>query len=116
MFRSLTSGPNQMHVRRSDVIVTGNDLLRMPPGGVTAAGLKHNIEVGVYFIVAWLKGSIRVSLTLLNDLNRYQSTFNSVFFVGKGHFFFKNAVEDSATAEISRSQVSCCKLLFSIRI
>ncbi len=28
-----------------------------------------------------------------------------LFFLGKGHFFYRGQVEDSATAEISRSQV-----------
>ncbi|XP_010777570.1 malate synthase-like, partial [Notothenia coriiceps] len=48
-------------------------------GGVTLYGLKYNIAVGVLFINAWLSG--------------------------KGHFFYRGQVEDSATAEISRSQV-----------
>ncbi|KAI4800003.1 hypothetical protein KUCAC02_016541 [Chaenocephalus aceratus] len=51
----------------------------MPSGGVTLYGLKYNIAVGVLFINAW--------------------------FSGKGHFFYRGQVEDSATAEISRSQV-----------
>lgn len=28
-----------------------------------------------------------------------------LWFLGKGHFFYRGQVEDSATAEISRSQV-----------
>lgn len=48
-------------------------------GGVTLEGLKHNIAVGILFIDSWLQG--------------------------KGHYIYKAAVEDSATAEISRSQV-----------
>uniref|UniRef100_A0A8C7ZTZ6 malate synthase n=1 Tax=Oryzias sinensis TaxID=183150 RepID=A0A8C7ZTZ6_9TELE len=51
----------------------------MQEGGVTLYGLKHNISVGILFINAWLSG--------------------------KGHFFYRGQVEDSATAEISRSQV-----------
>ena len=53
-------------------------------GSVTLSGLKHNIKVGVLFVEAWLRG--------------------------QGHFFLDGAVEDSATAEISRSQVSVCTL------
>ncbi|KAJ3587440.1 hypothetical protein NHX12_011037 [Muraenolepis orangiensis] len=48
-------------------------------GGVTLHGLKYNIGVGILFIHAWLSGN--------------------------GHFFYRGQVEDSATAEISRSQV-----------
>ena len=46
---------------------------------MTLAGLEHNVMVGVLFISAWYNG--------------------------KGCFVLKGCVEDSATAEISRSQV-----------
>ncbi|XP_063586705.1 malate synthase-like [Penaeus indicus] len=65
--------------KRDDVRVTAGDLLQMPAGGVTLAGLKHNVAVGILFIDSWLRG--------------------------QGHYIYKGAVEDSATAEISRSQV-----------
>ncbi|KAK4301254.1 hypothetical protein Pmani_026589 [Petrolisthes manimaculis] len=71
--------PNQLEKLREDVVIKPFDLLTMPSGGVTLEGLKHNIAVGVLFIEAWLRG--------------------------KGHYIFRGAVEDSATAEISRSQV-----------
>ncbi|CAB1325427.1 unnamed protein product [Coregonus sp. 'balchen'] len=74
-----TQGDNQMHQLRDDLAVTPDNLLCMPAGGVTLYGLKYNIAVGILFIDAWLKG--------------------------KGHFFYRGQVEDSATAEISRSQV-----------
>uniref|UniRef100_A0A4W6E218 malate synthase n=1 Tax=Lates calcarifer TaxID=8187 RepID=A0A4W6E218_LATCA len=79
LFRLHTDGDNQLHQLRNDVSVTPEDLLSMPSGGVTLYGLKYNIAVGVLFMNAWLSG--------------------------KGHFFFRGQVEDSATAEISRSQV-----------
>ncbi|KAM9741714.1 malate synthase-like isoform 1-T2 [Menidia menidia] len=79
LFRTHTEADNQLHQLREDVSVTPEDLLSMPSGGVTLYGLKYNIAVGVLFIDAWLSG--------------------------KGHFFFRGQVEDSATAEISRSQV-----------
>ncbi|KAF5300011.1 hypothetical protein FQR65_LT09267 [Abscondita terminalis] len=59
--------------------VTPDDLLQIPTGEVTLKGLEHNVTVAVLFIYNWLKGN--------------------------GHFFYKGAVEDSATAEISRLQV-----------
>lgn len=71
--------PNQHVVLRPDVQVTAKDLLLMPSGGVTLSGLKTNIAVGILFIESWL--------------------------TGKGHFPHNGSVEDSATAEISRSQV-----------
>ncbi|XP_048826452.1 malate synthase-like [Brienomyrus brachyistius] len=79
LFQMHTSGENQLLVLRDDVSVTSADLLTMPAGGVTLYGLKYNIAVGILFIEAWL--------------------------TGRGHFFYQGQVEDSATAEISRSQV-----------
>ncbi|XP_062379994.1 malate synthase-like isoform X1 [Sardina pilchardus] len=79
LFQAHTKGENQLNELRSDLKVTPEDLLIMPAGGVTLFGLKHNIAVGILFIEAWL--------------------------TGRGHFFYKGQVEDSATAEISRSQV-----------
>lgn len=78
LFQAHTKGPNQLHVI-PDVAVSQSDLLSMPVGGVTLYGLKYNIAVGIQFIDAWFKG--------------------------EGHFFYCGKVEDSATAEISRSQV-----------
>ncbi|XP_030224769.1 malate synthase-like [Gadus morhua] len=79
LFQQHTGGENQLHRVREDVTVTPEDLLCMPAGGVTLHGLQYNIGVGILFIHAWLSG--------------------------KGHFFYRGQVEDSATAEISRSQV-----------
>ncbi|XP_078532913.1 malate synthase-like [Lissotriton helveticus] len=78
LFQEHTKGPNQLHLI-PEVTVTQTDLLTMPPGGVTLFGLKYNIAVGILFIDAWFRG--------------------------EGHFFYRGQVEDSATAEISRSQV-----------
>ncbi|CAL8358685.1 unnamed protein product [Merluccius merluccius] len=79
LFQQHTGGDNQLHRVRDDVAVTPEDLVCMPAGGVTLHGLKYNIGVGILFIHAWLSGN--------------------------GHFFYRGQVEDSATAEISRSQV-----------
>ena len=56
------------------------DLLLIPPGGVTRAGLELNIRVATLFIHSWLAE-------------------------GRGCFALDGRAEDSATAEISRSQV-----------
>jgi malate synthase len=71
--------PNQLHVKRDDVRVTAEDLLRVPQGTRTEAGLRHNIRVGVQYLESWLRGAGCVPLY---DL-----------------------MEDAATAEISRTQV-----------
>lgn len=71
--------PNQIHVRREDVQVTTADLLTIPNGTITEAGLRTNIDVGILYMSSWLDGSGCVPIY---DL-----------------------MEDAATAEISRSQL-----------
>nr|WP_275939075.1 malate synthase A [Polyangium spumosum] len=79
MFDAHMDGPNQLHVKREDVDVHAGDLLRVPDGPRTEAGLRHNIKVGILYIEAWLRG---VGCVPLYDL-----------------------MEDAATAEICRAQV-----------
>jgi malate synthase len=71
--------PNQLSRLREDVVVTREDLLRVPEGSRTDAGLRHNVRVGVRYLEAWLRGQGCVPLY--------------------------NLMEDAATAEISRAQV-----------
>jgi malate synthase len=71
--------PNQIGRRREDVRVTPADLLAVPEGPRTRDGLRHNVDVGVRYLEAWLRGSGCVPIYHL--------------------------MEDAATAEISRSQV-----------
>jgi malate synthase len=71
--------PNQIHRKREDVRVTEADLLQVPQGTRTEAGLRHNVRVGVQYLEAWLQGNGCVPLY--------------------------NLMEDAATAEISRTQV-----------
>jgi malate synthase len=72
-------GQNQLGVKRDDVHVSREDLLRIPEGTRTDAGLRHNVRVGVQYLEAWLRGNGCVPLY--------------------------NLMEDAATAEISRAQV-----------
>jgi isocitrate lyase len=69
--------PNQIHRKREDVSVSARDLLRVPEGARTEAGLRHNIRVSVQYLEAWLRGNGCVPLYHL--------------------------MEDAATVEISRS-------------
>ncbi len=71
--------PNQLHRLRDDVEVTQQDLLKVPEGPITEQGLRHNIDVGIRYLEAWLGGSGCVPIY---DL-----------------------MEDAATSEISRAQV-----------
>ncbi|MBA3524649.1 MAG: malate synthase A [Geodermatophilaceae bacterium] len=73
--------PNQREKLREDVHVTAAQLLDVAatPGGVTEAGLRNNVSVGIQYLESWLRGSGAVGIN--------------------------NMMEDAATAEISRSQV-----------
>lgn len=70
---------NQLHCLPDIDHVTGYSLIKIPEGGVTLQGLSNNITVALLFIYHWLTGS--------------------------GVYYLNGAVEDSATAEISRSQI-----------
>jgi malate synthase len=79
IFDAHMPGLNQLDVRRDDVSVGADDLLRAPEGKRTDAGLRHNVRVGVQYLEAWLRG---LGCVPLYDL-----------------------MEDAATAEISRAQI-----------
>ncbi|WP_126427175.1 malate synthase A [Brevibacillus marinus] len=79
VFDELMPTPNQVARKRDDVQVTAADLLAVPQGTITEAGLRNNISVGIQYIEAWLNGSGAVPIF--------------------------NLMEDAATAEISRAQV-----------
>ena len=71
--------PNQIAHKRQDVEVGAGDLLTVPEGTITEAGLRQNLNVGIGYVEAWLRGTGCVPLY--------------------------NLMEDAATAEISRAQV-----------
>ncbi|GAA0892397.1 malate synthase A [Fulvivirga kasyanovii] len=70
---------NQIHVKRSDVMITAEQLLEVPKGTITENGLRTNINVGILYIESWLRGN--------------------------GAAAIYHLMEDAATAEISRTQV-----------
>jgi malate synthase len=72
-------GPNQIDRLRDDVQVGEATLLAVPRGAITERGLRHNIDVGIQYMAAWLSGNGCVPIYHL--------------------------MEDAATAEISRSQL-----------
>ena len=77
----LEGRPNQFDKLREDVHVTAEQLLDVAatPGEVTEAGLRNNVSVGIQYLASWLHGTGAVAIF--------------------------NLMEDTATAEISRSQV-----------
>jgi malate synthase len=78
-FSAVLSRANQIDNLRSDVRVTSKDLLKVPSGNITEEGIRHNIRVGIQYIISWLDGNGCVPLYHL--------------------------MEDAATAEICRSQL-----------
>ncbi|MDE3198487.1 MAG: malate synthase A [Acidobacteriota bacterium] len=71
--------PNQIDRKREEVHVTAKDLLAIPRGTITEDGLRLNVDVGIQYLEAWLRGNGAVPIY--------------------------NLMEDAATAEISRAQV-----------
>ena len=79
VFDRLMPSPNQLHRLRDDVTVGAADLLQVPDGTITEAGLRNNVSVALQYMAAWLSGNGCVPIN--------------------------NLMEDAATAEISRAQV-----------
>jgi malate synthase len=78
-FDAVMEGPHQLDNLRRDVWITSHDLLEVPAGAITEQGLRHNVNVGILYLEAWLRG--------------------------KGCVPLYDLMEDAATAEISRAQV-----------
>jgi malate synthase len=79
VFDAHMPGPHQIERRRDDVHVEPRDLLEVPSGTRTEAGVRHNVRVAVRYLAAWLAGSGCVPIDHL--------------------------MEDAATAEIARVQL-----------
>jgi malate synthase len=79
VFDRLMPQPNQIDKQLPDYSPTAADLLQVPPGEITEAGLRQNVAVGLGYLEAWLRG------------------------IGCVPLF--NLMEDAATAEISRAQL-----------
>ena len=49
--------PNQLWLRREDVKITARDLLNMNvPGQITEEGIRKNLNIGLGYMEAWLRG------------------------------------------------------------
>ncbi len=78
-FDRLMPKPNQIDKKLPGYKVTAADLLQVPTGDITEAGLRQNLVVGMGYLESWLRD------------------------IGCVPLF--NLMEDAATAEISRSQL-----------
>ncbi|MFT5070197.1 MAG: malate synthase [Chitinophagales bacterium] len=79
IFNEFMPQANQLDNLREDLSISEEDLITVPQGTITEAGLRVNINVGILYIESWLRG------------------------VGAAAIY--NLMEDAATAEISRTQV-----------
>ena len=78
-FNLVMPDSNQFHIMKEDVVISAEDLLKVPKGDITEDGVRSNIRVGIQYVEAWLLGNGCVPLYHL--------------------------MEDAATAEISRAQL-----------
>jgi malate synthase len=79
VFDRIMPQANQIDKQLPEYFAAAADLLEVPKGTITEAGLKQNVAVGLGYLEAWLRG------------------------IGCVPLF--NMMEDAATAEISRSQL-----------
>jgi malate synthase len=79
VFNRVMPQANQIGKQLSDYHVTAEDLLQVPEGTISEAGVRQNVAVGLGYVEAWLRGIGCVPLFHL--------------------------MEDAATAEISRAQL-----------
>lgn len=78
VFNRIMPTPNQLN-KIPDVKIAAQDLLEVPTGEITEAGMRNNISVSLLYMESWLRG--------LGCVPIY------------------NLMEDAATAEISRTQL-----------
>jgi malate synthase len=78
---ALGGEPNQLTVRRDDVEIGAEQLVdfEVVGGHITEGGVRQNVDVAIQYIASWLRGT--------------------------GAAAIYNLMEDTATAEISRSQI-----------
>ena len=79
VFDRIMPEPNQIGKQLTDFHANAEDLLQVPSGNITEAGVRQNVAIGLGYLEAWLRGIGCVPLFHL--------------------------MEDAATAEISRAQL-----------
>ena len=79
VFDRMMPQDNQRDNLREEVSVSAADLLAIPEGTITEAGIRNNINVSIQYMAAWLAGNGCVPIN--------------------------NLMEDAATAEICRTQI-----------
>jgi malate synthase len=79
IFNEHMPAPNQIDEVSQTEVIKAEELIAVPNGRITEAGVRKNINVGIQYMAAWLSGN--------------------------GAAAIHNLMEDAATAEISRAQL-----------
>ncbi len=79
VFDRVMPGPNQVERPGFQEEIQADDLLRLPSGSITEAGVRNNVSAALRYIAAWLGG--------------------------RGAVPIHHLMEDAATAEIARAQL-----------
>jgi len=79
VFDRIMPGPNQLDRPLEDIRITAGDLLQVPEGRITQAGVRNNVSAALRYLAAWLSG--------------------------RGAVPIHHLMEDAATAEIARAQL-----------
>ncbi len=79
VFDRVMPTPNQLDRELPDLHIRADDLLRLPEGTITEAGVRNNISAALRYMTSWLGG--------------------------RGAVPIHNLMEDAATAEIARAQL-----------
>lgn len=78
-FDRIMPQPNQLDRQLNELTISEADLLQIPQGPISQAGLSNNISIGLRYLAAWLNGQGAVPI--------------------------HNLMEDVATTEIARAQI-----------
>jgi malate synthase len=81
IFNEHMPSPNQIHIRREDVKVTATDLIDINfKGTITEESIRENIEIGLAYMEAWLRGVGCVPIfNLMEDLATYEISRSQLF-------------------------------------
>ncbi|MEM9675060.1 MAG: malate synthase A, partial [Bacteroidota bacterium] len=79
IFDEYMPADNQISKQLDELTIQAEDLIELPTGTITEAGLRMNINVGILYVESWLRGN--------------------------GAAAIYHLMEDAATAEISRTQI-----------
>ena len=63
LFEENMPGKNQLQVTHEGLVVSADDLLKVPEGRITEEGLRNNVHVALRYLEAWLRGVGSVAIS-----------------------------------------------------